>query len=502
MSGRAITQATERAAALRRALTERVVVADGAMGTMLQASDATVADFRGHEGCNEVLNVTRPDIVRAVHDAYFDGGRRLRHDEHVRGQPGEPERVRHPRADRRAVAGRRPAGPRGGGRERGGRRPPALGARLDRPGHETADARPRHLPRAARLLLRERGRAAARRRGRADHRDLPGPAPGEGGDHRGEASGRGARPWRARHRAADHRDDRDHAARQRDRRGADRPRAARHRRDRAELRDRPRRDERAPAVPRRARADPDLLRAERRPAGTDLRRRLLPADPRRARRRARPVRRRVRAVPGRRLLRHDARAHRRARRAPRRRPGAARGPPARQAVARRRAGSGVAVQPRAVPAGHRVPRDRGADQRQRLEGVPRGDDRRQVRGLRGDRPQPDQGRRAPARRVRGLRRPRRRRRHARDRRTAGDRGHAAAGARLHRARRDRGGPRADRRPRRRQLGQLRGRRRARLADRQADAGRQGARRRGGRADHRRAAARRAPRRGRWRSPSG
>ena len=74
MSGRAITQVTERAVALRRALTERVVVADGAMGTMLQASDATVADFRDHEGCNEVLNVTRPDIVRAVHDAYFDAG--------------------------------------------------------------------------------------------------------------------------------------------------------------------------------------------------------------------------------------------------------------------------------------------------------------------------------------------------------------------------------------------------------------------------------------------
>ena len=74
MSGRANTQVTERAVALRGALTERVVVADGAMGTMLQASEATLADFRDHEGCNEVLNVTRPDIVRAVHDAYFDAG--------------------------------------------------------------------------------------------------------------------------------------------------------------------------------------------------------------------------------------------------------------------------------------------------------------------------------------------------------------------------------------------------------------------------------------------
>ena len=78
---------------------------------------------------------------------------------------------------------------------------------------------------------------------------------------------------------------------------------------------------------------------------------------------------------------------------------------------------------------------------------------------------PDQGRRAPARRLRGLRRPGRRRRHARGGGQAGHRRDAAAGARLDRARGDRGGPGADRRPRGRQLGQLRGRRRARLADR-------------------------------------
>jgi len=50
------------------------VVADGAMGTMLQASDATVDDFESYEGCNEILNVTRPDIVTAVHEAYLDAG--------------------------------------------------------------------------------------------------------------------------------------------------------------------------------------------------------------------------------------------------------------------------------------------------------------------------------------------------------------------------------------------------------------------------------------------
>jgi len=50
------------------------VVADGAMGTMLQASEATLDDFVGYEGCNEILNVTRPDIVTGVHEAYLQAG--------------------------------------------------------------------------------------------------------------------------------------------------------------------------------------------------------------------------------------------------------------------------------------------------------------------------------------------------------------------------------------------------------------------------------------------
>ncbi|MGW4205244.1 methionine synthase [Streptomyces sp. NPDC004726] len=60
--------------ALREALATRVVVADGAMGTMLQAQDPTLEDFQNLEGCNEILNVTRPDIVRSVHEAYFEVG--------------------------------------------------------------------------------------------------------------------------------------------------------------------------------------------------------------------------------------------------------------------------------------------------------------------------------------------------------------------------------------------------------------------------------------------
>src|SRR5260370_4052433 len=62
------------AESLRAALAQRVVVAEGAMGTMRQASAATLGDFDGHEGCNEILNITRPDIVRAVHDGYLAAG--------------------------------------------------------------------------------------------------------------------------------------------------------------------------------------------------------------------------------------------------------------------------------------------------------------------------------------------------------------------------------------------------------------------------------------------
>ena len=49
-------------------------MADGAMGTMLQAANPTLEDFQNHEGCNEILNVSRPDIVRSVHDEYLSAG--------------------------------------------------------------------------------------------------------------------------------------------------------------------------------------------------------------------------------------------------------------------------------------------------------------------------------------------------------------------------------------------------------------------------------------------
>lgn len=59
---------------LRQYLEKNLVIADGAMGTMLQAQDPSLADFQNHEGCNEILNITRPDIVEAVHKAYLSVG--------------------------------------------------------------------------------------------------------------------------------------------------------------------------------------------------------------------------------------------------------------------------------------------------------------------------------------------------------------------------------------------------------------------------------------------
>lgn len=57
------------------ALQERVLLGDGAMGTQLQGFDLDLAaDFHNLEGCNEILNVTRPDVVASIHGGYFEAG--------------------------------------------------------------------------------------------------------------------------------------------------------------------------------------------------------------------------------------------------------------------------------------------------------------------------------------------------------------------------------------------------------------------------------------------
>src|SRR3954467_3428691 len=55
---------------------ERVLIYDGAFGTYMQQKDLTADDFGGPtlEGCNEMLVLTRPDLVAEMHDAFFTVG--------------------------------------------------------------------------------------------------------------------------------------------------------------------------------------------------------------------------------------------------------------------------------------------------------------------------------------------------------------------------------------------------------------------------------------------
>jgi 5-methyltetrahydrofolate--homocysteine methyltransferase len=71
-----MTASEERREALVDALESRILVIDGAMGTMLQQQHLTAADFGGPvlEGCNEILVKTRPDVVLGIHRAYLEAG--------------------------------------------------------------------------------------------------------------------------------------------------------------------------------------------------------------------------------------------------------------------------------------------------------------------------------------------------------------------------------------------------------------------------------------------
>ncbi len=57
------------------ALRQRVLLADGATGSLIQAADLDLdRDFQGQENCSEILNLSRPDFVAEVHDAYLAAG--------------------------------------------------------------------------------------------------------------------------------------------------------------------------------------------------------------------------------------------------------------------------------------------------------------------------------------------------------------------------------------------------------------------------------------------
>ncbi len=69
-------QVRERSVRLGDLLRQRILVLDGAMGTMIQGRGLTAADFGGpqYEGCNEQLNLTRPDVIADIHAAYLEAG--------------------------------------------------------------------------------------------------------------------------------------------------------------------------------------------------------------------------------------------------------------------------------------------------------------------------------------------------------------------------------------------------------------------------------------------
>jgi 5-methyltetrahydrofolate--homocysteine methyltransferase len=80
---RPATRSYTRAASLPDLMRERIVILDGAMGTMIQREHLTEADFRDAsladhpkplKGNNDLLSLTRPDVIERIHDAYFEAG--------------------------------------------------------------------------------------------------------------------------------------------------------------------------------------------------------------------------------------------------------------------------------------------------------------------------------------------------------------------------------------------------------------------------------------------
>src|SRR5271154_6882474 len=71
------------------ALASRILIIDGAMGTMLQAYNPTAADFGGPglESCNENLSLTRPEWILDIHRAYLEAGADIIETNSFQGSP-------------------------------------------------------------------------------------------------------------------------------------------------------------------------------------------------------------------------------------------------------------------------------------------------------------------------------------------------------------------------------------------------------------------------------
>src|SRR5690606_39627686 len=77
------TDRDHRLKTLRNALENRILILDGAMGTMIQTYQLQEADYRGErfadyhrdiKGNNDLLALTRPDVIAAIHTAYLEAG--------------------------------------------------------------------------------------------------------------------------------------------------------------------------------------------------------------------------------------------------------------------------------------------------------------------------------------------------------------------------------------------------------------------------------------------
>src|SRR5581483_11353054 len=149
-----------------KTVAERVVIYDGAMGTNIQFRNPTVDDYWGKEGCNELLVLSRPDIIGDIHADFLRvgcdvvetdtfGATRI-----VLGEYQLEDKVAEINIAAVKVA-----------RE--------AAQQFSTPDNQAAVAWPHRLRRDGRRLRRAGARAHRGRRGRAAHRDLAGPAPGQ-----------------------------------------------------------------------------------------------------------------------------------------------------------------------------------------------------------------------------------------------------------------------------------------------------------------------------------
>ena len=123
------TERQERIERLKRLLDERIVLLDGAMGTMVQQHRLDEHGYRGErfrhhgrdlKGNNDILTLTRPDVISSIHRAYLDAGVGHHRDQHLQLE----RRLQADYGTEALVAGaelsRGKTGARGRGRVRGG----------------------------------------------------------------------------------------------------------------------------------------------------------------------------------------------------------------------------------------------------------------------------------------------------------------------------------------------------------------------------------------------